>query len=279
MNSLEPKPLISVIIPIYNRAHLIERALNSVFDQTYENIEVIIVDDGSADDLTKVLTLYKNIHYFFQENKGVSAARNLGLKKANGKYIALLDSDDEWHPSKLQKQIDFLKDNPHLRWVHTEEIWIRNGVRVNQMKKHQKGGGDQFKRSLELCVISPSSVLFEKDMVLGEDGFDENFIVCEDYFLWLKLTSLYEIGFLETPLIKKYGGHEDQLSRKYVAMDYYRIKAIDWVLSNRDLADEKKAFAKSILSKKATNLLKGYEKHNNMDHYLEIKTILDRYIS
>lgn len=279
MSSLESNPLISVIIPVYNRAHLIQRALDSVFAQTFKNFEVILVNDGSCDHLKDALRSYETIHYFEQQHKGVSAARNLGLKLAKGKYIALLDSDDEWLSTKLQTQIDYLAVNPNLKWVHTEEIWIRNGVRVNQMKKHQKGGGDQFQRSLELCVISPSSVMFEKSLVIDQGGFDESFTVCEDYFLWLKLTSLYEIGFIETPLINKYGGHSDQLSRKYVAMDYFRIKAIDWILKNRNLDKTKRAKAVDILLRKAKNLLKGYEKHNNMNDHPEINQIRQTYIS
>jgi glycosyltransferase involved in cell wall biosynthesis len=271
-------PKFSVIIPTFNRAQTLARAIESVLSQTYKNFELIIVDDGSTDSTQDILNNYPQLKVIKQENHGVSHARNTGVKEARGKWICFLDSDDEWLENKLELQDEFSRDNPNLNCIHGEEIWIRNGVRVNQKKKHQKGGGSQFLASLKVCFISPSTVCLTKDVLEEFGGFREDFEVCEDYDLWVKLTSKYEIGFIETPLIKKYGGHVDQLSTKFVAMDYWRIKSIDWVLKNSDLSQEQKQGAITILLKKCRILLKGYQKHDNLKNFSEIEKISNHWM-
>lgn len=265
-------PFFSVIIPTFNRASTILRAITSVMKQDYKSFELIVIDDASTDNTLSLLENKNLILLKNQKNSGVSASRNLAAKKAQGEYLAFLDSDDEWLPSKLQKQFEVIKEKK-TKLVHTEEIWMRNGVRVNQMKKHQKAGGDQFKRSCELCILSPSSVAIERETFFELGGFREDFVVCEDYDLWLKYTSLYPCEYIEVPQIIKYGGHSDQLSRKLVAMDYYRIKSLDFILDNRELSDEKFDFARKILLTKSRNLIKGYLKHQNLENFPEIERI------
>jgi glycosyltransferase involved in cell wall biosynthesis len=272
---------ISVIIPTFNRSNVVRRAIDSVLLQTYKNFELIIVDDGSTDDTHDILKDYivsERIIYVRSENKGVSAARNLGVSLSNGEYISFLDSDDEWLPCKLQMQIDLIKQGPELECVHGEEIWIRNAKRVNQKKIHQKFGGDIFEKCLGLCLISPSAVMISKRLYTEMNGFDEDYIVCEDYDLWLKITSLYKVGFIKEPIITKYGGHDDQLSAKYFAMDYYRVKSMDRILKIRDLSNERVSLVKETIVKKASILLKGYEKHNNMKDHAEILEILESHL-
>lgn len=270
-------PLFSVIIPVYNRETTIERAINSVKDQSFKNFELIIVDDGSTDGSSNILSSL-SLPFSFKVlrtyNKGVSASRNLGCQSANGEWLAFLDSDDEWLPNKLELQHNVIQGSDHVL-VHGEEIWIRNGVRVNQMKKYSKGGGDQFIPSLHLCAISPSTTVIRKDIFEELDGFREDYPVCEDYDLWLKVTSKYPVGFCKEALIKKYGGHDDQLSRKFKAMDYWRVKSLKWILENRELPNEKKDALVNVLSKKCRILLVGYEKHNNMENFQEVSNILE----
>ncbi|MBT4791997.1 MAG: glycosyltransferase, partial [Halobacteriovoraceae bacterium] len=230
---------VSVIIPTFNRAHTLERAINSVKAQTFKQFELIIVDDGSTDNTAKLLKQYKDIKIITQDNMGVSHARNSAIAQAQGQYISFLDSDDEWLPHKLEAQLQLL-DSTNVKWVHGEEIWIRNGVRVNQMKKHKKGGGNQFIPSLERCMISPSTVIIEKKILEKAGCFRDDYPVCEDYDLWLKLTASHEIGFVSDPVIIKYGGHSDQLSSKFYAMDYWRVKSLDWVLANNKLSSEQR---------------------------------------
>jgi glycosyltransferase involved in cell wall biosynthesis len=269
--------LISVIIPTYNRGELILRAINSVLIQSYQNFELIVIDDGSTDkteDLLAPLVKSEKIKYSRQENRGVSSARNTGVGLAKGELISFLDSDDEWLTDKLQHQISFLEKNSHLRIAYTEEFWIRNGKRVNQKTSHKKSGGWIFSFCVGQCLIGPSSVIMEKKLFTEMNGFDENFIVCEDYDLWLKISSLYEIGFIKTPLITKHGGHNDQLSTKFVAMDFWRIKALSNILDSRSLKSDEINCVKESIRHRATILLQGYLKHQNMENYKIVEEIL-----
>ena len=130
---------IATIIPTFNRKHTLQRAIDSVYGQKYISNEIIIIDDGSTDGTDEwIKKKYPQIIFLSQSNSGVSSARNLGIKAARSEWIALLDSDDEWLPEKLQKQVKSIESNPEYFCCHTNEIWIRNGVQVNQMKKHQK---------------------------------------------------------------------------------------------------------------------------------------------
>ncbi len=270
MNS---NPLVSVIIPTFNRLELLKRAILSVQEQTYKNIELIVVDDASTDSTSQYLNDNSITSFTFNKNMGVSYARNFAANKSNGQYLAFLDSDDEWLKDKVAKQIQFFGQS-EKRWCHGEEIWIRNGVRVNPRKKHRKGGGDQFLPSLNLCLISPSTVMMEKSLFQEFGGFDEEFIVCEDYDLWLKILNHFEIGFIKDNLIKKYGGHEDQLSRKYFAMDEYRVKTLIFLLENEKLLKEREIELKKVLKKKCEILYKGFIKHGNVDKALYYETFL-----
>ncbi len=263
---------VSVIIPTFNRSHIIERAIQSVVDQNYKNIELIIVDDGSVDNTKEIVSKYDCI-YIKTENHGVSHARNQGVDKASGEWIAFLDSDDQWLPKKLESQLSYLNENPNCEFIHTNEIWIRNGVRVNPNKKYKKAGADQFIPSLKLCAISPSTVLMSKKLFFKHGGFREDYPCCEDYDLWLKITSEIEVGYLEEFHINKFGGHEDQLSHKYKAMDYYRVKSLYWILKNKSLSNIKKEALLKVLNKKCEILIKGFIKHNNLEHLDEVKSI------
>ena len=238
---------ISVIIPTYNRATSLERALNSVFAQTCAPAEVIVIDDGSADHTGKmIIEKFPQVKYFYQQQKGVSTARNLGIGKAQGEWLAFLDSDDAWLQDKLAMQMQALQKQPCFRVCHTDEIWIRRGRRVNPMKKHAKYGGAIFHHCLPRCVISPSSVLIHDSVFKHIGEFDETLPVCEDYDLWLRISSRYEVLFIPEHLLVKYGGHEDQLSRKYWGMDLYRIRALKKILASKDLPSVYRAAVQKV---------------------------------
>lgn len=277
------KKTISVIIPTFNRVHTLKRAIDSVLSQTCRDFDLWIIDDGSTDETEDLVKSFNSseiqIYYLKQENKGVSSARNMGIKRSQGEWIALLDSDDEWLPNRLQKQIELANNNPELPLIHGEEIWVRRGKRVNPKFIHKKFGGDIFERCLPLCLISPSASLIKRSLLEEVGGFDEDFTVCEDYDLWLKVTSLYPVGFIDDPIIIKHGGHEDQLSAKYFAMDYYRILAMDRIISIRELSDSHQLSVRNEIIKKATILLKGYLKHNNMENFDQVCKIAQKYDS
>lgn len=130
---------ISVVIPTYNRRDLLKRALLSMLAQTLLPTEIIVIDDGSTDDTAAMIrTEFPAVHYYHQENQGVGSARNTGIQHAIGDWIAFLDSDDEWLPEKLARQQAALAAHPDSRICHTEEQWIRNGVRVNPARQYAK---------------------------------------------------------------------------------------------------------------------------------------------
>lgn len=257
---------VSVVIPSYNRAELLPRALKSVFLQSWliagNEIEVLLIDDGSIDDTAAVIReQFPGVRYFYQPNSGVSVARNLGIKLASGDWIAFLDSDDEWMPHKLDEQLKYLQDSG-LSVCHTGEIWIRHGKRVNQMKKHRKHGGRIFEHCLPLCTLSPSSVLVHRDVFDAVGLFDETLPACEDYDLWLRICAVYPVAYVEQPCIHKFGGHADQLSRRFWGMDRFRVKALEKILDT-GLSAEQYSAAHAMLLRKIRILLNGAIKHGN----------------
>ncbi|MDD4976496.1 MAG: glycosyltransferase [Bacteriovorax sp.] len=272
-------PFVSVIIPTFNRSSVIIRAINSVLNQNNKDFELIVVDDGSTDETELILSPFiesGKIKYFKHHNRGVSAARNLGVAKASGEWLAFLDSDDEWLPNKLQEQIDYLHQNSTLNIIYGQEIWLRNGKRVNQRAIHQKFGGWIFEKCIQQCLIAPSSVIIKASLFHEMGGFDQEFIVCEDYDLWLKISSLYEVGYISNPIIIKHGGHDDQLSTKYVAMDMWRLRSLSRILMIRNLSAEDKENVIETIKRKGSILKQGYLKHENAKGFEEVEKILQQ---
>lgn len=257
---------ISVIIPTFNRKYVLHRAIESVANQTRPPIEIIVVDDGSTDGTKDWLAnSFPSVKYIYQDNKGVSSARNRGIEVSKGSWVSFLDSDDEWMPTKLEEQESYIIENPEIKFCHTNEIWIRNGVRVNQMKKHQKYGGDIFEKCLDICRISPSSVLIKKDVLDKIGLFDESLKVCEDYDMWLRWASRFSVLFLDRQLIIKYGGHSDQLSRVNSGIERYRIKSLENLLNSHILSEVQSRHARDQLVIKLKIYAKGLEKRNRLD--------------
>tara|TARA_B100001559_G_C16500418_1_gene623030 strand:+ start:1964 stop:2824 length:861 start_codon:yes stop_codon:yes gene_type:complete len=256
---------ISIVIPTFNRIGSLPRALDSALNQTYQPSEIIVVDNGSSDGTTKLLReRYPSIRLLIEKKLGVSAARNKGIRHSKFQWIALLDSDDAWDKTKLEKQKNALASSQdHFRLVHTDEIWIRNGNKFNQMKKHQKFGGDIFNNCLSLCCISPSSVLINKNIFKEVGYFDESLPVCEDYDLWLKICSQEKILFINQKLTLKYGGHKDQLSKTYWGMDRFRIKSLENLILNYKLKPDQKINAIKTIVKKLKIIVNGAYKRNN----------------
>ena len=262
MPQINSSPLVSIIIPTFNRSEYLPRAIGSVLKQTFKDFELIVVDDGSTDKTCQLLDSFSDprIRYESQPNRGVSSARNRGIRNSNGTFLSFLDSDDEWMPSKLEKQLEALEDNPDYMIVHTEEMWIRNGQRINQKNKHRKYGGWVFRHCLPLCVISPSSILMHRKIFSKIGLFNEGFPVCEDYELWLRLTSKYQVLFIDKPLLKKYGGHSGQLSKKYWGMDRFRVKALSERIYSGDLTPRQKMLASGESAYKCRLLEQGFNK-------------------
>ena len=277
MSKNENKYKISVVIPTLNRINTLQRALDSVINQTYKPAEIIVVDNGSSDGTLKFLReQYPKITILTENKIGVSSARNKGIKKSINQWIALLDSDDAWHPRKLEIQTSMLDSAlKEYNLIHTDEVWFRNNKHINQMKKHKKQGGYIFERCLSLCCISPSSVLFKKNILDKVGLFDESLPVCEDYDMWLKICSSEEVLFAQDKLTYKYGGHKDQLSKSYWGMDRFRIKSIENIIKNFDLTYKQKKQAKKELIKKLKIIINGAFKRNNLSIVNEFSTKLE----
>ncbi len=269
---------ISVIIPTWNRIAVLPRAIESVIHQTYQPHEILVVDDGSEDGTAEMVRdRYPTVNLIMQSQKGVSAARNNGIKKAKGDWIGLLDSDDEWLPEKLANQVKALKNSGGSLFCHTDEIWIRNGKRVNQLKKHRKPEGRIYQQCLPLCCVSPSSALLHQDILQQVGLFDETFLACEDYELWLRVFSRYDALLVDQPLLIKYGGHSDQLSQAHWGMDRFRVRAIEGMLDKVKLDREDKKESISVLKQKCHILALGAAKRRKIEEAALYRAISDKY--
>ncbi len=257
-------PTISVIIPTHDRCDVLPRAIESVLAQTTPATEIVVVDDGSTDETLARIAEYP-VRVITQANAGVSAARNRGIEASTGDYIALLDSDDAWMPEKLARQMAAFADQPDSRLCHTDEIWIRNGRRVNEMKKHAKGGGWLFERCVALCCISPSASVIRRDLFDVYGLFDESLPACEDYDLWLRVTAYEPVLFVADRLTIKHGGHKDQLSRRFWGMDRFRIQALAKILEDAELGATNRKIALDTIVRKLEILVAGARKRQNED--------------
>jgi glycosyltransferase involved in cell wall biosynthesis len=267
-------PTVSVIIPTYNRWPLLGDAIDSVLSQTFVDFELIIVDDGSTDETLVELVKYDSrLQVISQINRGVSAARNRGVFAARAPYIAFLDSDDLWLPHKLQEQTSFVLAHTEVGICQTNEIWVRNGRRVNPKVKHTKPSGDIFRRSLELCLVSPSAVMMKKTLFKELGGFDESLPVCEDYDLWLRIAADYEVPLLDSALVIKRGGHADQLSRSVWGMDRYRVLVLQKLLKS-GLVGGKRDATVEVLKRKLQILANGARKRGKRQAVLGYEAAL-----
>jgi glycosyltransferase involved in cell wall biosynthesis len=243
-------PLVSVIIPTFNRASLVREAIASVLAQAYPHIELIVVDDGSNDDTPAVMEAFGTaLTVLRQPHAGVSSARNWGVAASHGELVAFLDSDDLWLPHKVTAQAAVFQEHPQTQACYTDEIWIRHGVRVNQRLIHRKYGGWLFLSSLPRCIISPSSIMLRRPLWNRLGGFDECFPACEDYDLWLRLALIAPVHFLPERLIVKRGGHVDQLSRSVAVLDQYRIIALEKLLAVPLTMSQRQAVLEHLVSK------------------------------
>ena len=272
-------PQVTVILPSWNRADWLKKSIDSVLEQTFRDFELIVVDDASTDSTQEILTSYsgKIRGITFAKNLGVSAARNAAVKNSDSEWIAFLDSDDFWHPHKLQKQIAQTVIRAECPIHFTDEIWIRNGVRVNPKKKHQKLEGWIFKPSLELCLMSPSTVLLRRELFDVHGLFDETLPICEDYDLWLRVTAQHQVALLNEKLMTRHGGHADQLSRSDWGIDRYRVQSIIKILKTEKLSPEDRSAAIVVLRKKCEIIINGFRKRGKLQEIERYEKIANQH--
>ena len=264
--------LVSVVIPTFDRVTLVCDAVASVCAQRGAASEVIVVDDGSADGTAAVLerSFGGRITVVRTDNRGPAAARNLGVACSRGALIAFLDSDDFWLPGKLAAQVAFFAENPAAAICQTEEVWIRNGHRVNPCARHRKPHGDIFDRSVRLCLVSPSAVMMRRDLFERTGGFDPSLPACEDYDLWLRVAVDTPVWLIDRPLVVRRGGHADQLSRRYWGMDRFRVASLLRLLAGPDLAPPRRELIRAVVAEKCAILAAGAARrgrHDEADRY------------
>ncbi len=259
--------LVSVIIPTFNRRDQVREAVASVCAQRGGEREVLVVDDGSTDGTHAALAAEFGalVHIVRTENRGVAAARNLGVRCSRAALIAFLDSDDVWLTGKLAAQLAFFDAHPETQICQTEEIWIRNGTRVNPAKHHRKPRGDIFAASLRLCLVSPSAVMLRRALFERVGGFDETLPACEDYDLWLRIARDTPVELIDRPLVVKRGGHADQLSHQFWGMDRFRVTALVRLLAGGQLSPVQRLAAAGVLEEKCAILAQGAARRGHHD--------------
>jgi len=267
------------VIPVYNRDTLFWNCLQSVLAQTFDSLNIFVIEDGSRLAIRYLDPFFKNhvknsrkdglrkkiTYVCLETNHGVSYCRNLGASLGRGKYIAFLDSDDRWAPDKISRQVDFLEKNRQYQWIHTNEVWQKDGQVIKQKKEHTKQGGIFLERQFERCLISPSAVMFERTFFENQGWFLPHFRVAEDYELWLRLNVQNPIAYLEEPLTIKQAGDWEQLSRT-PEIDKWRVLALHRLYRTHKKDPEFARFLvplKKELLKKIQILVKGAEKYHH----------------
>jgi GT2 family glycosyltransferase len=270
-------PLVSVIIPTFNRWPMVGEAIESVLWQSSSDFELIVVDAGSTDGTAdKLASFGSRLRIISTGRNGVSAARNIGVSHSVGRYLAFLDSDDLWRPAKLARQTEFMTSHPDVQICQTDEIWVRNGVRVNPKAIHQKPSGDIFLRSLDLCLVSPSAVMMTRELFQRLGGFDETFTVCEDYDLWLRIAVEQPVPLIREALVIKRGGHADQLSHSIWGMDRYRVQALQKLL-RAGIDGPRRAAVLEVLRRKVGILANGARKRGKLREAGDFEAMLTEF--
>ena len=206
---------VSVIIPAFNSAQQLPEALESVFNQTFQDFEIIVVDDGSTDGTRELLEGYKNrITYHYQENAGPSNARNTGIHAANGRYLAFLDADDHWLPAKLELQIELIESDPRLGLVFSDaeyfggeknmvgSYWKQRGC-YEQMIAESRLIQNAFSTLMKINPIMPSTALLKRECFEKAGGFDESLRFVEDKDMWLRISVDFQMACVPFPLVKR----------------------------------------------------------------------------
>ena len=192
---------VSVVIPTYNRESFITKAIDSVEAQTYRNVEVVVIDDGSTDNTRSLLERRygEKVRYFYQENKGIAAARNTGIRESSGDYIAFLDSDDYWVPEKLERQMELFRKHPEYGMVASQCASVLLDGSFRDKNRPGKSGWvftDLFIKNF----IRTSSAVITRECLDRVGLFDEELKECEEYDLWLRIAAKYPVGFINESL-------------------------------------------------------------------------------
>ena len=273
--------LVSVIIPTYNRVSFLEEAILSVVNQSYTNIEILVVDDGSKENYAeRICNKFENCNYFFKKNGGLSSARNFGIKKAKGSYIAFLDDDDFWREDKLEKQVAIINKFKDVDCVHSSAAVVNEkGIDTGEItgaseSKAYKRTGDVFWNALGVWVVKSPTPLIRKEVFKDNFLFDESIKVGEDIDFYQRMFFRHKLYYINEPLAyyRDYN-NTDRLSlqiKKYIGIEKR-------IYNNFTKMNIKNPF---ILRKIALKLLiSGVKRYNAIIPYKTVKlTFLEKYI-
>jgi glycosyltransferase involved in cell wall biosynthesis len=250
--------MISVIIPTYNSDKFIGDTIRSVLHQTCTDYEIIVIDDGSTDSTKKIIeNNFSQARYFYIPNQGVSKARNYGIRRARGEFIAFLDADDLWLPEKLEKQLEVFKNDPELMLVFTENLdFDTDGFRKTvYLKKERLMKGDVVKNIFLYSNVTTSTVMVRKQVFQETGDFDESLKVAEDDNLWMRIALKFRIQLLDEVLVH-YRWTENSLSRS-------ADNLLDGVLKNIELIEDrypdlKRRLGRVVLRRKKSDIYSSY---------------------
>jgi len=241
--------LVSVVIPAFNCEQYITECIDSVLIQTYHNLEIIIIDDGSTDDTVRIISEYNNdqIKLFHQNNSGSAAARNYGVKQASGIWIAFIDADDIWLPDKLQSQLEQCSNQA---WSHTD-LFFHGSFYPKYTKATEftsKHSGFILKNLLVENSIGTSSVVIKKEILQELGGFNTDLRALQDWDLWLRIAEKYQVCYIDQPLVY-YRVHSSSVSRNVRNTLPYHINLINRVFSQQGPARQLQELKYEALSR------------------------------
>jgi len=261
-------PKISVIIPTHNRQNFLSRAIESVFSQTFCDFEMLIIDDGSTDQTKEAVKKYivtqpDKIKYFYQDNKGPSAARNKGIQQASGEYVAFLDDDDEWLPDKLECQITGFSKNKNIGLAYTDYYIITEDLTAPHIHHCEEFNRAKFEKMFYVKnLISTPTIMARKECFEKLGLFDEGLEVAEDWDMWLRLFKQYDFLHIPQPLVKVNVGSTSQSSDgdKNLAND---LKFLDKIFSEPDVKN--RAFKTKAYSYRYYKAAIAYKENGNIE--------------
>jgi len=227
------RPEVSVVIPAYNAARYLPQAVDSALQQTFREIEVLVVDDGSTDDTPARLAAYgERIRVLRQVNAGVARARNAGSAAAQGRYVAFLDADDIWQTEKIQKQLEALAETPGHRACYTAFSSVSFDLTpLGVSRSARQGSLLQDLLCLGNVVGTPSTVVCERDLLVEVGGFDPDLSLGADWDLWLRLASRTTFAYVDEPLVR-YRIHEANMSREVALLERDSVRLLKKALAD-----------------------------------------------
>jgi len=248
------EPLVSIIIPAYNAEGYIKRALKSALGQTYKNIEIVVIDDGSTDKTAQIVKLIYSpkIVYIYQENQGLGAARNNGIKASKGQYITFLDADDYYLSEKIEKQVEFLQNRPDDQVVYCDFISFYSKAPLKFLKKiHKKLSGDVLKYLLKSCFINPNTIMLKRQVLENVGLFNEQRYYPEDWKIWLDISLAgFKFSYLDEALVV-IEMREESLTRMENRLSYVRntLKMFEEIFLKMDDNEKNTYQAERILKR------------------------------